>query len=204
MNILEAYLLASAAIMAGGFLILRFLSGREYARRGKLSVATAALQALFFFAYGGFPSIYLHRDWPAVHVGPVAHVIGILLLLAGLGWLFYGMLRLGVLRSMGLGEPRLARQGPYRHSRNPQVLACGLYVLGFVILWPSWYAAGWGLMYVPLIHTMVLTEEAHLRRRHGKAYEAYQRQVPRYIALGRVGSRKQRPPCAKSNNIDPT
>jgi protein-S-isoprenylcysteine O-methyltransferase Ste14 len=90
---------------------------------------------------------------------------------------------LGVLRSLGLGTVKLEQSGLYRLSRNPQVLACTLYVIGFVMLWPSWYSVGWLLLYMVMIHRMVLTEEEHLLRTHGKQYELYCERVPRYISL---------------------
>jgi protein-S-isoprenylcysteine O-methyltransferase Ste14 len=77
----------------------------------------------------------------------------------------------------------LAQSGIYRKSRNPQALACGLYVLGFTVLWPLWYALGWAILYAILIHIMIITEEEHLLRAHGEGYVKYGRDVPRYFSL---------------------
>jgi protein-S-isoprenylcysteine O-methyltransferase Ste14 len=78
----------------------------------------------------------------------------------------------------------LRRTGLYGRTRTPQALACGLYVLGFAMLWPSWYAADWTLLHVVLIHTMILGEEGHLRRQHGESYGKYLQKVPRYFSMG--------------------
>jgi protein-S-isoprenylcysteine O-methyltransferase Ste14 len=150
-------------------------------RKGELSAAVAMLQSLLFFAYGGFPVLYLEQDWPAVHVSTALRLGGGMALVVGMASLLTGMIRLGIARSMGRGSPQLETAGLYRISRNPQAVACGLYVLGFFLMWPSWFAAGWALLYLPLIHRMVLCEEAHLARLHGQAYREYCARVPRYL-----------------------
>jgi protein-S-isoprenylcysteine O-methyltransferase Ste14 len=156
---------------------------RDYLKRGDLSPLITFLQALLFFVYGGFPYIYLSKDWPAVSVTGFIHITGIVLVFTGLEFLFYGMLHLGVLRSIGRGTPQLEQSGIYGISRNPQVIACGLYVIGFLMLWPSWYAVGWALLYFVLTHMMVLTEEKYLGRIYGQDYQDYCKQVPRYVGL---------------------
>jgi len=93
--------------------------------------------------------------------------------------LLYGMVRLGMLRSVGRGDGKLEQSGLYAISRNPQALACGLYVAGFVLLWPSWYAAGWAILFFILIHAMIRTEEEHLLETHGQKYLDYLRRAPR-------------------------
>lgn len=175
------YLLFYFLLLSSGILVFRVIVRRAYRNYGRLGVAPATIQAVLFFVYGGFPVLYLEKDWPAVYVNRFQRVLGLILLYGGLVLLLYGIILLGFLRSVGGGKPALVQAGLYRYTRNPQALACGSYVLGFTILWPSWYAAGWAILYGILIHIMVLTEEENLRRRHGTQYEAYCRQVPRYI-----------------------
>jgi hypothetical protein len=95
------YLAAYAALLAAGWLVLRLLVRRDYLERGGLSWPVAFLQALLFFVYGGFPMIYLADDWPAVHVHPLVHLLGVTLIGVGLGLLLFGMIELGVRRSLG-------------------------------------------------------------------------------------------------------
>jgi protein-S-isoprenylcysteine O-methyltransferase Ste14 len=178
------YLFAYVLLLSSGLIILRIIVRREYRNRGRLALIPTTLQAVLFFVYGGFPALYLTEDWPAVYVNQFQHVFGLFLLLGGLTLLLYGVALLGFLRSVGQGKPELEQAGLYRLTRNPQALACGCYVLGFTLLWPSWYAVGWAVIYVILIHAMVLTEEEHLRRIHGPKYEAYCQQVPRYLRWG--------------------
>ncbi len=145
---------------------------------------TAILQALLIFMYGGFPYFYLSGDWPAVQVSLPVRMVGAALTVVGLAALFYGMIGLGLTSSVGLGRKKLQQSGLYRLSRNPQALVCGLYVIGFAVLWPSLYAAGWAALYFVLIHTMILVEEEHLLNTHGEQYLEYMREVPRYLRVG--------------------
>ena len=95
--------------------------------------------------------------------------------------IFIGIYRLGFLRSMGLLTGDLKETSYYRATRNPQVLGCVLYVIGFIILWPSWFALGLGLSLLVILHVMVLTEEEHLHNAYGQAYKQYCNKVPRYL-----------------------
>lgn len=143
----------------------------------------SVLQAVLFFTYGGFPYLYLPKDWPAVHVFPIVHILGITFIIIGLAGLFYGMIKLGIFRSVGRGEKKLQRTGIYRRTRNPQALACGLYVIGFALLWPSWQALAWAMLYFVFIHMMIIIEEEHLLHIYGKKYQEYCQEVPRYLGL---------------------
>lgn len=166
-----------------GWVILRLAARRDYFSQGRLSLPVSLLQALLFFTYGGFPYLYLPPDWPSVHVNTILHIVEIGLIIIGLALLFYGMLRLGLLPSMGLGRQELEDTGLYAISRNPQALACGLYVLGFAMLWPSWYAFFWAILYAGLIHVMIVTEEEYLNQIYGARYAEYCQSVPRYFRV---------------------
>jgi len=191
MTKLIIYLISYVFVLFFGFIILRYLVPYEYQKFSKLSHLTTIIQALLFFIYGGFPYVYLDNSWPEVSVTQFFHVIGILFIFAGLGSLFYGMVKLGVIRSIGQGRSQLVKSGIYSNTRNPQAIACGVYVIGFFVLWPSWYAAGWVLLYFILIQMMVLSEEKHLSRVYGQEYEMYCKNVPRY--LGKFTKAKSEP-----------
>jgi protein-S-isoprenylcysteine O-methyltransferase Ste14 len=75
--------------------------------------------------------------------------------------------------------------GPYRVTRNPQLMGGALLIVGYIVLWPSWYALGWLALFAVMTHLMVLTEEEHLRRIHREGYERYCKQVPRYLGFPR-------------------
>ena len=59
----------------------------------------------------------------------------------------------------------------------------GLGIIGLALLWPSWYALGWVVLFGLITHTMVLAEEEHLRRMHKEEYDRYCENVPRYIGF---------------------
>ena len=170
MSILPVYLLSLSVIITVSILVLRVFVRRDYLRRGCLSIGAATLQALVFFAFGGFPSIYLPGDWQVSQVNLPLRVIGLISISIGLVIMFIGIVRLGLLRSLGLQTTMLKETSYYQVSRNPQVLGCVLYVLGFMVLWPSWYALGWGLSLIAILHVMVLTEEEHLRNTYRQNY----------------------------------
>ena len=178
-----SYIISLTLLIAISIIVLRVFVRRDYLHRGRLSVISAALQTGVFFAYGGFPSIYLPCEWPVSYINFPIRVICLTCLAIGLVIMLFGIFRLGVLRSFGLQTGVLKENSYYQVTRNPQILGCVLYVIGFMILWPSWFALGWGLSLIFILHVMVLTEEEHLSNTLGQAYERYCKKVPRYIGF---------------------
>lgn len=185
MGVLKIYLFSLSLLTGVSIIVLRFFVRRDYVQKGRLSMPSAILQALIFFAYGGFPAIYLPNTWPASQVTLFLRVIALTSLFIGLAIMLTGIYQLGLLRSLGLKTGAIKDSSQYRFTRNPQVLGCVLYVIGFVILWPSWFALGWGLSLILILHVMVLTEEEHLRNTCGHIYEQYCQRVPRYLRIPR-------------------
>jgi protein-S-isoprenylcysteine O-methyltransferase Ste14 len=77
---------------------------------------------------------------------------------------------------------RLVVRGPYRRVRNPMISGVLFIILGEAALFRSvplliWFAAVLAVnaVYLPLV------EEPGLSRRFGADYEAYRRQVPRWV-----------------------
>ena len=184
--VLSAYLVYALSLLALGFLSFRVLSQRDYRRTGRLTGLSVVLGSAVFVLWGGFPWIFGPADWPAVDVPPLLETAGWFCLWLGLATTLLAMAWLGWVRSFGRNQSLLRKSGPYRLSRNPQALACGLAGVGFALLWPSWFAAGWLLIYAALVHMMIVAEEEHLRRAHGEDYLRYCARVPRYL-LGRPG-----------------
>lgn len=185
MNFLAAYLISLAALIVISFLVIRVVVRRDYTRKGNLSYFSAALQAAIFLIYGGYPAIYLPGDWPVTHVNLTLRIIGLGSLATGLLVIFIGIYQIGIRHSFGLQSNELEVSNFYRSTRNPQVLGCALYVIGFVVLWPSWFAVGWGVSLLISLHLMVLTEEEHMRKSFGPDYEEYCKMVPRYIGCSK-------------------
>ncbi|MBM4159654.1 MAG: isoprenylcysteine carboxylmethyltransferase family protein [Ignavibacteria bacterium] len=93
------------------------------------------------------------------------------------------MAGLGMSKTFGQEAEGLVQVGLYRASRNPQIVGGALMVVGVGLLWPSWFALGWVVLYGCIGHMMVVSEEEHLRRVHGEAYERYCERVPRYVGF---------------------
>jgi protein-S-isoprenylcysteine O-methyltransferase Ste14 len=181
--ILPRYLVCTALLLSAAYLILRLLFHRDYTHRGRLSPLSQVAGSLVFFLWGGFPYLYGPSDWPAVHLSAPLRILGWSLLAGGLAIMLAGIWTLSLPSALGQGSRSLAQHGLYRYSRNPQLLGCCAYGLGFALLWPSWYALGWVLMFAVLAHLMVITEEEHLGRVFGQEYQRYCQRVPRYLGL---------------------
>jgi quinol-cytochrome oxidoreductase complex cytochrome b subunit len=69
------------------------------------------------------------------------------------------------------------------YQQKGQFVGGALLVAGSAMLWPSWYALGWVVLYAVVAHTMVLTEEEHLGKVYSEEYLRYCKRTPRYIGL---------------------
>jgi len=88
-----------------------------------------------------------------------------------------------------MGVPELSRtdkgwlltEGIYARVRNPRYLEFMAFILAYVSF--ANFAGTWvlALLVFPATHVLVLMEERELRERFGAEYEAYCRQVPRWI-----------------------
>jgi protein-S-isoprenylcysteine O-methyltransferase Ste14 len=85
----------------------------------------------------------------------------------------------------------LISTGPYRFTRNPQILGGYLLVIGVTVQWPSWFMIVWIVLYGMISHWMVITEEEHLWALFGEEYVFYCRKVPRYLFW--IGNSKKDP-----------
>jgi protein-S-isoprenylcysteine O-methyltransferase Ste14 len=135
--------------------------------------------AWFLNAYPWAPGL------PAVLRAALA-AVGLALSAAGL-WLLVSTIRLLVVQGQGTLAPwdptrRLVVQGIYRRVRNPMISGVIAVLLGEAALFASPAVLAWcglaalvNLIYIPLV------EEPGLVQRFGADYEAYRRNVPRWI-----------------------
>lgn len=130
--------------------------------------------------------LLLHRAWPlAVWLSWPWTAPGVPLMLAGLGianWHARLFRRAGTEINTFREPGRLVRDGLFRHSRNPIYLGFALALAGVALVlgsaspWLAW------LCFVLLTDRWYIRfEEAALRRRFGEEYEAYRRQVRRWL-----------------------
>jgi len=182
---LTVYLISAFLLPVAAFVVFRVLCRRDYQRRGRLGPFSAFLELLIWALYIGFPYIYNPPDWPSFWAldahSSVLRVIGFVCITVGLALAFITMFWFGLRRAFGLQVNELIQAGPYRLTRNPQIVGGALLVIGSSVQWPSWYALGWAILYGAIAHMMILTEEEHLLDVYGEEYERYCERVPRYL-----------------------
>jgi len=181
---IASYLILSSLMILFSYLVFRVAVRRDYERKGRLSAFSTLLECLVFFLHANFSYTFLPARWPAFPPLPdneFHKAVGLGILAIGIVITLWSMISLGLRRALGQQTGSLYRSGFYQYSRNPQIVAYGLAVIGFALLWPSIYGLGWILIYSALAHMMVRTEEEHLRRVFGSKYENYCQEVPRYL-----------------------
>jgi protein-S-isoprenylcysteine O-methyltransferase Ste14 len=116
----------------------------------------------------------------------VRWALGAPLSIGGNALSLWAIVTLGLASTLG-HESELIRQGPYRFSRNPQYLGCIVALLGWAIAASSRLTLLAALVgAVPLL-LVPFAEEPWLAEHYGPAYEAYRREVPRFISLRAKG-----------------
>lgn len=183
---IATFLALSLTLLLFAWLTFRRVTPWEYRTRGRLGPASILLALLAFAFHANLSYLFVPAVWPALPSLPqnaYLRIAGLLLMIAGLAGVVTAMARLSLRTVFGQASSALQQTGVYALTRNPQIIFYGMIIAGYALLWPSWLAAGWFLLYLPVAHMMVLAEEEHLRRVYGEAYEAYRRRVPRYLAL---------------------
>lgn len=127
----------------------------------------------------------LQRFWPRPWL-PVswARPLGLVFLLAGLIGIagVVAFRRAGTTPNPWQPTTSLVTGGPYRFTRNPMYVGFTLWYLAAT----SWLNTLWPLLLLPLVllvmqRGVIAREEAYLRRRFGREYEAYGARVRRWL-----------------------
>ncbi len=179
------FLAAALLWLVAATFIFRVVVRRDYLSRGRLSFLSSFLELLVFCLWAWFAYAYRPPDWPAIHVGSLLRVVGWILFAGGMVVCFGTMFVFGMGRAFGVRVGVLKQSGLYRLSRNPQLVTFVVAMLGYLMLWPSWYGLGSVAILLPVSHAMVLTEEEHLRDSYGDEYLRYCERVPRYLGPAR-------------------
>lgn len=179
-------LLSAIALLLFAYVVFRIIVRRDYIERGRLSMVASGLQLLVFLGFFCFPYLFTPPAWgyfwvPNPSIPQGLYLLGLSLVCTGFLGAFGTMTWFGIKRAFGVSVTGLKTAGPYRYSRNPQILGGYLLVLGTSLQWPSLYMVGWVLMYAIIGHWMILSEEEHLGKVFGEAYRAYCLEVPRYL-----------------------
>ena len=154
---------------------------RDYRTKHKLFSRSSFIETSIFFIHGCSSYIFLDSNLSAIRPNNFSFALALTLIILGLISVYFSMSRLGLSVSIGQKTQSLRKNGLYRFSRNPQIVAYFLVVLGYSLLWPSLLGGLWVCLYLMVAHIMVKTEEEHLMRLYGDEYRQYCSQTPKYI-----------------------
>ena len=179
-------LLASVVVIGFAFLTM-WRVRHDYAARGKLTLSSTVLQLVMFALHAVASYSFLDSRMSEVDMASPLFVLAVVLMVVGLLATVAGMGRLSWGDTVGRSVTGLRTEGPYRFTRNPQLVAYCVFLAGYTLFWPSWLGLAWLGLYGLIAHLMVLTEEGHLRRVFGGEYEDYCLRTPRYLGVPRKG-----------------
>jgi protein-S-isoprenylcysteine O-methyltransferase Ste14 len=181
------YLFSAILLISLAYFVFRVIVRRDYREKRRLSPLSSLLELLVWGLLIGFPYLYNPEDWPYFWLfsSTMIQIIGLAAIILGMSLAFGVMLWFGLRRAMGLEVNQLINHGPYRLSRNPQILGGFIMIFGVALQWLSLYSLGWIIIYAAIAHLMVITEEEHLTRIFGEAYLQYCEDVPRYLGYPR-------------------
>ena len=181
---LPLFIISSVLLLILGFIVFRVIVRREYKTKGRLSWTGWGSEFVIFAVHFNFCYSFLNVGWPGwpdLPENELQKVIGISLFLIGLVLTITSMGYLGFGKAFGVDNKGLRTTGVYRYSRNPQMLFYTLVVISIAVLWLSWYAVVWFLIYLYIGYLMIKTEEEHLLDVYGESYKQYCREVPRFL-----------------------
>jgi protein-S-isoprenylcysteine O-methyltransferase Ste14 len=183
---LDIFLLVVFLLLGSAFVVFRQFVRRNYLHRGHLTGLSSLLQLLIFAGLMSFPCLFNPPEWAGFWLlaGPTSRqqqILGLVIILLGFLVAFGTMGWFGMRRAFGLEAKGLITTGPYRFTRNPQILGGYLMVIGVAVQWPSWFAIIWIVLYGVIGHWMIVTEEEHLRSLLGEEYVRYCQKAPRYL-----------------------
>lgn len=175
--------------LAGSTACLLRKAERDSETLGRLSPRAAATGWALYLAHAALTLAASRRPSRPLPVNePLAVVSGGALALFG-SWLFaMGVREFRSFEQMsGLKKGRIVTSGPYRFSRNPQIVGWGGALLGVAL-------AGRSLKTLLLVAAFFFvhrlhfgSEERHLERTFGEEYRRYKVEVPRLFSLGENG-----------------
>jgi protein-S-isoprenylcysteine O-methyltransferase Ste14 len=180
------YIIFAILLLGLSFFVFRVLVRKDYQNKGRTTWITIILETLIFALHANFSYLFIPAVWPHFPALPSNNLqlsIGSSLICIGIITTLIAMISLGFKRLFGQESDSIKQSGFYRFTRNPQLLTYGIAVIGFALLWPSWYSFSWIFLYGLIAHMMIITEEEYLHKMHGDAYEQYCKRVPRYIKI---------------------
>ena len=182
------YLLFATLLLLAAYIVFQKIVRRDYLTKGKLIWPSSFLQLLIFIGLMCLPYLYNPPNWSYFWDFEAASefwlgYLGFFLIILGFVVAFGTMAWFGLRRAFGRQTAGLIQNGPYRWTRNPQILGGYLLVIGSAVQRPSLYALGWVILYGIIAQMMIVTEEEYLQIQYGEAYDHYCARVPRYLRI---------------------
>jgi protein-S-isoprenylcysteine O-methyltransferase Ste14 len=180
--------------LAFAWIVFQYV-GYVYSKNNKLTIPAVVAETLVFCVHGVLGYIFLNWRGTGPKASDASLGIGAILVAVGLVATVAAMRNLGWSATFGQGTGEeeagvrpVAIGGLYQYSRNPQLIAYLVFLIGCVLLWPAWGGIAWLAMYVAIGLLMVRTEEKHLKEQHPEEYKRYTDDVPRWFGMRRETS----------------
>jgi len=180
------YLVCSLIFLLISFLVFRVIVRNDYLKKSKLSPVSYSLEAIVFVVHANLMYLFIPVTWPHLPSLPgnlTLKLFFLVMLILGLAILTIAWFGLGTRRSFGQDKNKLNTSGIYKYSRNPQLVGYGIILLGFALLFISWYSFSWLVQYIIISYFMIRSEEEFLNLTYGEEYEKYCSAVPRVIKI---------------------
>lgn len=172
-----------ASVSATAWLLRK--AEQDYQERGRLSSEASAVSWMLYLLHAAATLSSARRlSLELVVNARLPAAAGSLLMLSGSALYIASVQRFSSIGQVSGRQPDgLVTSGPYRFSRNPQIVGWSL-VLGGAALAGRSVTALLLVVGFFLAHQLYLPiEERHLERTFGEIYQRYRREVPRYVNL---------------------
>lgn len=160
---------------------------RDYETRERLSPEASAAVWVLYLMHAGLTMNELYNSSRRLPPrGAKSTVSGWALILLGSWFSVWGVREFRSFKQMSaLDTGRLVKSGPYRYSRNPQVVGWGTTLIGGALASRSSGALLLAVFYF-LVHGLhAPVEERHLERTFGEEYIRYREKTPRFLGVPR-------------------
>lgn len=183
---LVVYPLLVLLLLLIAWVVFKRMIRGDYRVKGHLTLVSALLELFVFAGLMCLPFLFNPPEWAwfwqySGSTGYGMWLVGLALVISGFVIAFGTMAWFGLWRAFGLEVEGLICKGPYRITRNPQIIGGYLMVIGITFQWPSWYSVVWIFLYGIICHWMIVSEEEHLLAIYGSEYRIYSQKTPRYL-----------------------
>ena len=132
---LVVYIILTILLLVTTIIVFRKIIRKDYFQKGYLTRLSSSLQMVVFAGLFCYPYLYKPPEWPWFWRldGPTSkeiQIAGLVLILTGFLIAFGTMAWFGLGRAFGVDVGGLSINGPYRWTRNPQIVGGYLLVLG--------------------------------------------------------------------------